>query len=55
MARHYDFECVRCESVLKCNGKQKEDVACINFVERENITKLEEYRTRVYGKTKDDK
>jgi len=51
----YDFECARCERVLKCSGKQIADVSCINFVEREGIRKLEEYRQRMYGNTKDKK
>lgn len=46
----FDFECARCERVLKCCGKQVENSSCINFVEREGIAKLEEYRQRIYNK-----
>lgn len=38
-----------------CPGKQIADVSCINFVEREGIRKLEEYRQRMYGNTKEKK
>lgn len=48
----YDFECVCCEHVLNCEGKLEADKACINFVERDGIAKLEEYRQRVYGNKK---
>lgn len=49
---YFDFECARCEKVLKCSGKSIENSSCINFVEREGIAKLEEYRQRVYQNKK---